>query len=315
MVRTQACSNWGVEAWTNLLPFGLVTIKRTQGKWGETATPQQAAAIVTKTASFQVVYMTVLVKLAKAVQTCKNNKVALQDLSSNKEWDEAIALLVGSLEGSKEGGSLDLDDGELFWNLANEHAVQFQTSNDAGYSLINEEMEDLFYAGRAEGKDCRALEESANQILHLMFLPLIQATLRYAILNQGLSSSSSKESLALGEVYSLAVLPLVSIYDENSAQFIGENMVIRSGAPVVPNGPQQVANAFYEALRTKFGYSCALVGSTSEADACELEGGFATVKPKFDQRYDESGASQIRKKLLIPVTSTIIIAVSALFIL
>jgi len=285
----------------------LETLQQRHSTWGQKATPQQVAAVVTKTASFQILYMTVFFKLANSVQACNDNVAG-----ASNEWDEAIALLVGSLEGPKEGGSFDLDDGKLFWNLANEHAVQFQTSSDDGFSLINEEMEELFYAGRAEIKDCRGLEESANGIRHLMFLPIIQATIQQATLNQGLSNTSPNESLALGEVYSLSVLPLVAVYDQNSAQFIRENMVIRSGAPLVPNGPQAVANAFHQALTTNFGYSCALVGSTPDADACELEGGFEKVKSKFDQM--NSGASRTSTKSFIATACSIFIIVVTLLI-
>jgi len=291
---------------------------RKQGSWGATASSEQATAVVTKTASFQILYMTILSKLATSVKNCNENHLGVEDADDLLPWDEAAALLIGSLEGPKQGGSYDLEDGQLFWNLADKRAIQFHTNNKEGYSLINEELEDLLFAGRAEATtlDCQNLERSADRIRHLIMLPLIQSTIRYAVLNQGLSTSSASANLALGEVYSLAVLPLVSKYDDNAAQLIRENMVIRTDAPVVPDGPQLVSNAFYQAL-DDFGYSCALVGFTIQADACELAGGFANVKPEFDyQRYmndNQSGGATTRSLRLlfwsIIIMSAIIILV------
>mmetsp|Transcript_1686 Transcript_1686/g.1899 ORF Transcript_1686/g.1899 Transcript_1686/m.1899 type:complete len:779 (+) Transcript_1686:110-2446(+) len=270
---------------------------RKQGSWGTTASSEQATAVVTKTASFQILYIAILSNLATSVEYCNEAHLGVEDADDLLPWDEAAALLIGSLEGPNEGGSYDLEDGQLFWNLADKRANQFHTNNNEGYSLINEELEDLLFAGRAAAMtlDCENLERSADRIRHLIMLPLIQSTIRYAVLNQGLSASSKSVNLALGEVYSLAVLPLVSKYDDNAAQVIQENMVIRTDARVVPDGPQKVSNAFYQAL-DDFGYSCALVGFTIQADACQLAGGFAKVKPEFDlhrNSNDSSGSASL----------------------
>ena len=83
--------------------------------------------------------------------------------------------------------------------------------------------------------------------------------------------------MADGEVFATAVLPIVFKFDKEAAVIIEDNMVIQAGVKPVVDGPQVVANAFYQAL-DDFGYSCSLVGATNQADACQLAGGFSKVK-------------------------------------
>mmetsp|Transcript_456 Transcript_456/g.729 ORF Transcript_456/g.729 Transcript_456/m.729 type:complete len:750 (-) Transcript_456:47-2296(-) len=266
----------------------IAALERTD-KWG-TASAEQVTEVVTKTSAYQILYMDALSEIAEAVASCKKGNMLSGDGGAH-QWDEVAAFLIGSLEGRSEGGSTDLQDGQLMWNLANKRAFQFQTVNKMGYSLINSELEDLLYAGRAESNafDCANLEKSADRIRHLMLLPVIQSTIRYAIINQQLTAASTNADLAEGETFALSVLPIVKRYDENAAALIEENMIVRSGVTLVRSGPQEVANAFYAAL-DEFGYSCALVGSAPQADACFLEGGFANVKPNFDANKASSAS-------------------------
>jgi hypothetical protein len=126
------------------------------------------------------------------------------------------------------------------------------------------------FAGRAEA-DANALDCG-------MLLPIIQSTIQYAIIYEELSSSSTNADLAEGETFALSVLPIIAQYDANSAALIQENMEVRAGQPMVRDGPQEVADAFYESLTEGFGYSCALVGAAPQADACAQQGGFSNVK-------------------------------------
>jgi len=253
------------------------TLER-RGKWAM-ASPEQVKEVVIKTAAYQILYMNVLAELADAVQACKKGDM-LTGEGGVHQWDEVAAFLVGSMEGAGEGGAGDLEDGQLMWNLANKRAFQFQTESKMGYSVINAELEDLLFAGRAEANalDCGNLERSTDRIQHLMLLPIIQSTIRYAIINEGLSSLSTNADLAEGETFALSVLPIIAQYDANSAALIQENMEVRAGQPMVRDGPQEVADAFYESLTEGFGYSCALVGAAPQADACAQQGGFSNVK-------------------------------------
>ena len=258
------------------------------GKWA-TASPEQKTEVVAKTCAYRILYMYVLTELADAVQACQKGNLNAGPGGAHA-WDEVAAFLIGSLEGTGAGGSSDLEDGQLMWNLANKRAFQFQTLNSEGYSRINSELEDLLFAGKGEinAFDCANLKRTTGRIQHLLLLPVIQSTIRYAIINQNLAVGSTSGDLAEGEVFALAVLPIVKKYDENSAALIQENMIVRQGAPLVPGGPQAVADAFYNAL-DEFGYTCDLVGATSQADACKQAGGIATVRPS-QPTFTGSGA-------------------------
>lgn len=260
-----------------------------KGKWAN-GSPDQIKQLVVTTSAFQVLYMNVLTELADAVGACNKGDMLTGEGKAH-QWDEVAAFLIGSLEGRSEGGSVDLDDGQLMWNLANRRAFQFQTEDQTGFSLINIELENLLFAGRAQSNvlDCGNLAKSADRIQHLILLPVIQSTIRDAILNRGLNATSMKGDLAGGEAFALSVLPIVARYDQKAAQLIRENMEVNAGVPAVRDGPQAVANAFYQAL-DEFGYSCALVGSTPQADACALEGGFTNVKTKTASSLSSSNS-------------------------
>jgi len=247
------------------------------GKWGVKSAEQREAVIV-KTVAYQVMYMYALAEMADAHADCLIND-ANANAGGAHAWDEVAAYLIGSLEGTESGGSVDEDDGQLLWNLANQRAFQFQTVNNQGFSTIDSELLDLLFAGRGEldAYDCDNLAKTIDRIQHLLLLPIIQSTLRYSILNLDSLANSTDEALADGEVFATAVLPIVFKFDKEAAVIIEDNMVIQAGMKPVVDGPQGVANAFYQAL-DEFGYSCSLVGATNQADACQLAGGFSKVK-------------------------------------
>ena len=245
------------------------------GKWGA-ASAEARTDVVAITCSYQIMYMYALAEMADAITDCKS-KDPLDNVGSVHSWDEVAAYLIGSLEGPTEGGSPDTEDGQLMWNLANKRAFQFQTVNEEGYSKTNSELEHLLFAGRGQldAFDCDNLSKTVTRMQHLLLIPVIQSTLRYAVENEKLNDSSAGDAtLAEGETFALSVLPIIKSYDETAAQVIQENMVIQSGVKPVRDGAQVVANGFYEAL-DEFGISCVFVGASSQVDACQKEGGFS----------------------------------------
>lgn len=247
-----------------------------RGKYGA-ASVEARTEIVSKTCSYQIMYMYVLAEMADAVKDCQS-KDALDNVGGVHSWDEVAAFLIGSLEGPTEGGSPDVDDGQLLWNLANKRAFQFQTVNDEGYSKTNSEIEDLLFAGGGEldAFDCESLSKTVSRLQHHLLIPVIQSTLRYAAENEKLSESNLDKTVAEGEAFALSVLPVIKSYDEPAAQVISENMVVQAGVKPVRDGAQVVADAFYEAL-DEFGISCTYVGASGQVDACRKEGGFSAA--------------------------------------
>jgi len=258
------------------------------GKWGS-ASVEARAEVVAKTCAYQIMYMYALAEMADAIKDCQS-KDALDNVGGVHSWDEVAAFLIGSLEGPTEGGSPDIDDGQLMWNLANKRAFQFQTENDEGYSKTNSELEDLIFAGGGElnGFACSNLAKTVTRIQHLLLIPIVQSTLRYAGENEKLSESNLDKTVAEGETFALSVLPIVKSYDEAAAQVIFENMVVQKGVKPVRDGAQVVADAFYEVL-DEFNISCTFVGASSQVDACKKEGGYSASSHLNPTAYILSG--------------------------
>jgi len=273
---------------------------RGEGKWG--ASVEQRKEVVVATCAFQIVFLYMLAELKETVQLCRDPNFSLEDKMMHPwydiqklcvashtriishtcmqyiSWhrDEVAALLIGSLEGTKEGGSADMADGQFNFNLANSRAFQFQTLTEEGYSAVNSDLEDLLFAGKGEldALDCDNLEKTTKRIEKLVIVPLVQSSLRYAAETKSVDSIEA----ALGEVFAFSVLPILSAADAASAELIRENMETREGVSPVRDGAQQVADAF-GAAATAWGLECHQLGFTSQADPCRLYGGHAT-KPK-----------------------------------
>ncbi|KAL3915202.1 MAG: hypothetical protein SGILL_005758 [Bacillariaceae sp.] len=245
------------------------------GKWG-TGSVQQRSAVIAETSASQVIFLHLLAQINDAVNNCRNvDEDGEYDLTH--PWDEVAALLIGSLEGLDEGGSSDVQDGQLTWGLSTRRSFQFQTLNGQGYAQVNSELVDLLFAGRGEldALECDMLEKTADKIKQLSFVPLMQSVLRYAIQNEQLTADSRTRDLALGEVFALAIIPIVQIFDPESAALLEENMIVRQGVSPVRDGSQEVANALGSAA-VSVGVNPRLLGSTPQANPSLLYGGSAS---------------------------------------
>jgi hypothetical protein len=215
------------------------------GKW---TTKEQRQEVIVATCAYQIVFLYLIAELKQTVQHCRDPGFEADDFSMHP-WDEVAALLVGSLEGPREGGSSDIADGQFIFNLANSRAFQFQTLTDEGYSRVNSELDDLLFAGKGEldGKVCDNLEFTAQHIEKLVIVPLVQSALRYAVA-LGKSGAIGSVEAALGEVFAFSVLPILAAADAESAQVIRENMEVREGVTPISSGSQAVADAFGAAV-------------------------------------------------------------------
>ena len=255
------------------------------GKWGPKSTAQRSA-VITAMSSFHVLFLHLIAQINDAVNSCNGVDVDSEDeYDLTHPWDEVAALVIGSLEGGDEGGSSDTQDGQLIWGLGNQRAFEFETLSKEGYANVNSELEDYLFAGKGELDvlDCANLERTANRIKNGVLVPLMQSTLRYAIENEQLDSSSPSANLALGEVYALAIIPIIQTFDPASADILQQNMVVESGIEVVREGSQAVANALGTAAIAN-GMGCEPIGFTSQADPCRNYGrnsSASTLRPLF----------------------------------
>lgn len=242
------------------------------GKWG-TKSVAQRSAIITETAAFMVLYLHLIAQVKDAEDLCSGmDSDGEYDLTH--PWDEVAALVIGCLEGTEEGGSSDTEDGQLIWALASRRAFQFQTENGQGYATVNSNFEDYLYAGKGEidAVQCKTFATTADQIIAMTMVPLMQSVLRYAVLNAALDSTSESADLALGETYALALIPIMQLYDTSAASIVEENMVFQDGIQPTRDGSQAVADAI-GSFAVSAGIRCGLLGSISGAEPCINNGG------------------------------------------
>ena len=241
------------------------------GKWGKRSADQRAA-FITAIAQYHIMYMAPMTCMSMAMESCNDRDID----TSIVMWDRLAAYLIGSIEGSEEGGA-DPQDGKLIWNLANSLCTQFGTCNRKGISAINADFEDLLYAGKAElnSLDCTKFGQTVNKLEHIMLIPIIQGVLRFAIKNEHHSDISPKADLATGEALALSILPIAKYHNPVSAEFIENNMIIKSGLKPVASGAVSVGDAFAPIL-DKFGLKCDYVGSFGDVDACPGKSNFSS---------------------------------------
>jgi len=243
------------------------------GKWNINKSSEQRSGIITEASSFLVLYLHLIAQINDAVNNCRDvDQDGSYDLTH--PWDEVAALIIGSLEGTEEGGSSNVQDGQMIWGLSSRRAYEFQTLNrQRSYPLVNSELEDLLFAGRGEidALECDMLEKTADSIKSITLIPLMQSVLKYAALNDNHAADSSSVDMALGEVFALAIIPILQMTDPASALILEENMLVRQGIKPVRGGAQQIADALGSAANS-LGISPSSLGSIPDADPCLLYG-------------------------------------------
>ncbi len=244
-----------------------------RGKWDSSKPVAQRSAIIAETSASMVVYLHLIAQINDAVNHCKGLESA-GEYDLTHPWDEVAALLIGSLEGTTEGGSADVEDGQLIWSLASRRAFQFQSINSDGYAKVNSRLEDLLYAGKGEidAMECTSFEKTVKQIKLVSLVPIMQSVMRYAIQNQELPASSDSTDLAFGEVYALAIIPIMESIDPAASAIVKENMIYQDGIQPVRDGAQAVADAM-GTFAVAAGLRCSLLGYTPQAKPCRYHGG------------------------------------------
>ena len=245
------------------------------GKWDSSKTVAQRSAVITETSSFMVLYLHLIAQINDAVNICKGMDSG-GTYNLTQPWDEVAALLIGSLEGTQEGGSSDAEDGQLLWSLGSRRAFQFQSLGRDGHANINSRMGDLLYAGKGEidATECTTLEKTATQLKLASMVPILQTVLRYAIQNEELTTPSESVYVALGETFALAIIPIMELIDPSSSAILQENMIFQDGIPPVRDGAQAVADAIGN-FAVSAGLRCSVLGYTPQASPCRLHGGSA----------------------------------------
>jgi hypothetical protein len=184
---------------------------------------------IKKGTAYMNIFMYVIREMEDALDDCQTGCIDCND-DPVHAWDEAVAFYTGSLEGIDGSGN-----GNLLYALADKRCANFKTCGRDGQELegsakINHDIFQQFKAGQRDllqGK-CSDARKKKERIAQLMYVPMIQGTLRYAFIT-ATESTSGEKAEAEGAIFAAAVLPTVHACNEGDAQKIYENMSVGSG--------------------------------------------------------------------------------------
>jgi len=239
---------------------------------------EQKRAMIVHILRYMVTPMAALQKLYEAVDNCKIISTTISKIS-HKRWDEAAAILIGSMEGSNNKGS---EDGYLMHGLASSLCLKFGVCGKKGNAKVNVLMKEALYAGSSSlsTQSCTNVQESVLAIENHMLVPLIQASLLQAFRNSKLEVNSGDWSISSAYVFSRAFLPYIQDQTEVSA-VIEKNLNFQLDVRPVEDGWQNVFLAFETAVDNMDNIDCRDVGYLSMADAgiCPDDGAISGVRP------------------------------------
>ena len=200
------------------------------------------------------IFMYVIREFEDAIDDCKENCIKCND-DPVHAWDEGVAFYTGSKAGSDGSG-----EGKLLHGLADKRCANFNTcgirsDSTTGTSKVNYDLFDLFALGQHQllVGNCAAARDTKDQITKIMYIPLIQGTLRYAYKVDKLGGAEKEK--AEGAVFAAAVLPRIHAANPNAAQTIYNNMKVGASSTSF----KDVKSAFQATYRD-LGISCAQVG-------------------------------------------------------
>ncbi len=215
------------------------------------------------------IFMYVIREFEDALDDCKSNCIACND-DPVHAWDEGVAFYAGSMEG--EDG---IASGKLLHQLADKRCGNFGTCIDTENTMskVNQELLDLFNVGQGQlqaGK-CEDARKTKDKVAEIMYIPLIQGTLRYAY-KVGELQGAEKEK-AEGAVFAAAVLPRIHGADADAAMTIYENMKVGASS----TDHKAVKKAF-EGVYEKLGLKCSDIGGLLDKNGEDFYEGAAPCK-------------------------------------
>ena len=149
------------------------------------AKPSGWNQLIKKGANYQAVWMYVLHELEDAIGDCYDGDIYANDGTPTggapHAWDEAWAFYAGSQVAATAAGAVT-DDGTLIWELAEKRGDDFKTDDATGPSSVNVQLLAEFIKGRdlIIGARCPEAEPVVDNIIRLMYIPLVQGMLKYA---------------------------------------------------------------------------------------------------------------------------------------
>jgi len=200
------------------------------------------------------------------VVRCKEG-VSFDQTDAIHKWDEGVAFYAGGLEGVDGSGS-----GRLIYAIADKRCSNFGTCGEEGNtvegtSFVNIELVKLFNQGFQDinAGDCKAAKKTKDLIADLMYVPLVQGTLRYAWYK---ANEGTEREQAVAATHAASILARVHVVDPAAAQTIASNLAISSSTANI----QEVKEAL-ESVYSSMNINCALVGGLINPETQEYYDG------------------------------------------
>ncbi len=185
------------------------------------ATTGQRAEILFRTLQTIVSFIGAFVKMHASIVNCRGEDLVL----AQYDWDSAVALYIGSIEGLLAGGRQDLG-GTFLYGLSEETCSDLNLCGSGGETTSNEGLILGFARGRDAVKDgqCDFIERvMEDEITPKMTATLVQAFLIFSIRSEVGSEVDLDDFFAAEYVLSKALLPLVNKVNSTSASVIQLN--------------------------------------------------------------------------------------------
>jgi len=213
---------------------------------------------IKKGTAYMNVFMYVIREFEDAVVDCRTEcDLDVCNDAPVHAWDEGVAFYTGSEEG--EIGDNKSADGYFLHQLADKRCENFNTCDENGLAQVNSELLKLFKQGQTQllANECGAAKATLKEITPLMYVPLIQGTIRYAYkVEQG----ALEKERAEGTVFAASILPRIHDVNATHAATIYDNMKIGASATT---SFAAVKTAF-EATYDEMGIDCAWVGGLAD---------------------------------------------------
>lgn len=217
-----------------------------------------------------------------------------------RDVDGAYALYSGSLEGPDGTG-----EGKLLYALADKECKYFKTCgkmNDAtqGVANVNIRIAELFQVLQKNITDraCAPARAHKDDISRLIYLPIVQGTLRYAYMRSRKGVDATDEEVATGAMLASSVAPIIAACSYHDASIIMKNMELSQ----IPNF-EEVRGTFMNHFDC-LGLTCKDLGGLIDQDSGKYYDDFQPCH--FDEPVDDDNSSN--KSSLWGVVSGAIVA-------
>jgi len=241
---------------------------------------------IKKGTAYMNVFMYVIREFEDAVVDCKT-ECELADCNDAPvhAWDEGVAFYTGSEEG--EIGDNKDAGGYFLHQLADKRCANFNTCDENGLAQVNSELLKLFNQGQRQllAGECGAAKKTLKEITPLMYVPLIQGTLRYAY---KVEKGAPEKEQGEGAVFAASILPRIHNVNADHAATIYDNMKI--GASETTSFAA-VKTAF-EATYDKMDIDCAWIGGLTDTSdpVTYVEGGTPCVSESKMKGTESKGS-------------------------